>query len=164
MAEFRRFQNVDWRLRPRLARRIGRKSRISSLRVQVASANPRNSGAFSRRPEIAQMAGLAGWGGRIRTRVWRRRSPHRTAFPIAGIEQFHDAEPCQCALASGASLCGCQTAQGQHRMKARAAVITQRSPSPLTDKSDAEAGVGSQVFWRPAQAQAARGRPSTRPG
>ena len=29
-----------------LARRIGRKSRISSLRVQVASANPRNSEAF----------------------------------------------------------------------------------------------------------------------
>jgi hypothetical protein len=123
-----------------------------------------NTGSFPHTATVSRLAECVAGAGGFELAYGEDDHRMRTAFPIAGIEQFHDAEPCQCALASGASLCGCQTAQGQHRMKARAAVITQRSPTPLTDKSDAEAGVGSQVFWRPAQAQAARGRPSTRPG
>jgi hypothetical protein len=41
------------------------------------------SGAFSRRPEIPGLAGVRGWGGRIRTSVWRNQNPlpYRLATP-----------------------------------------------------------------------------------
>ena len=58
-----------------LARGIGPKWESSSLLAELPGAKPRNCRAFFRRAEIAEMAGLAGWGGRIRTSVWRKQNP-----------------------------------------------------------------------------------------
>ena len=67
----------------RLARRIGRKSRLFSLRLQGAFAKSRNSGAFFRRREIPELAGLAGCPERIRTHICEDKLPFESSTLFA---------------------------------------------------------------------------------
>jgi hypothetical protein len=66
-----------------LAHWVARKCRIFGLLTKLLCAKPRSSGLFFRRPEIAELPRLRGWGGRIRTSVWRNQNPlpYRLATP-----------------------------------------------------------------------------------
>jgi hypothetical protein len=91
LAKFRRFRNADRRLRPSWPADLAKNGEFSVSGCK-ASANPRNSRAFSWRPEIPGLAGLRGWGRRIRTSVWRNqnRDPALDASVLEGA--------CQCRL------------------------------------------------------------------
>jgi hypothetical protein len=51
--------------------------------VKIGGPKPRNAGAFSKRPDIAELAVMRGWGGRIRTRVRRNQFALEHRFIIA---------------------------------------------------------------------------------
>jgi hypothetical protein len=50
---------------------MARKSDRSGLHGKIGGEKPRNGRAFSKRPDVAELAGMRGWAERIRTRSRR---------------------------------------------------------------------------------------------
>jgi hypothetical protein len=67
----------------RFTRRVPQKCGTSGLLGKICARKPRNLGLFAGDSDIAQLPRLRGWGGRIRTSVWRNQNPlpYRLATP-----------------------------------------------------------------------------------